>query len=60
MAGRYLFSNGVLNASYDHFRCAVDKYQSWGANAVAKRVEHEMQQLFGADHMLRRKIVTKG
>ena len=52
MAGRYLFSSGVLNGFYDLFNRAVDKYLSWGATAVAKRVENEMQQLFGADYVM--------
>ena len=52
MAGRYLFSNGELDGSYDLFKRAADKYQSWGAIAVAKRVEIEMQQLFGADYVI--------
>lgn len=52
MAGQYLFSNGVLDGSYDLLKRAADKYKSWGAIAVAKRVENEIQQLFGAHYVM--------
>jgi len=50
LAGRCLFRMGMIIESHSFFTFAAGKYRSWGAKAIAQRVEVEMLQKFGEEN----------
>jgi len=48
LAGRCLFKEGMFDRAQVFYAHAIEKYQSWGAKAIVRRLGIEMQQKFSA------------
>jgi len=49
LAGDCLFELGRQSEAYTLYKHSIKCFEEWGANAVAKRVETDMQSKFGGD-----------
>ena len=49
LTGDCLFELGRQSEAYTLYKHSIKCFEEWGANAVAKRVETDMQSKFGAD-----------
>lgn len=47
-----MFDKGMLSRARGLYAHAMDKYQSWGAKAIVRRLGVEMQQKFGSSEDL--------
>ena len=49
LAGIFYYEQGFRQKSYSYFAHSVNTYKKWGAHAVARRVETDIQRYFGTD-----------
>ena len=49
LTGDCLFERGLLSDAYALYKHSIKCFEEWGADAVAKRVDTDMQSKFGAD-----------
>eukprot|EP01083_Nonionella_stella_P113296 333919_1 len=51
LAGIFFLERGLHEKSYLLFKQSIVCYEKWGANAVARRVEESIQNIFDSDLM---------
>ncbi len=49
LAGIFYYERGLHQKSYSYLAHSVNTYEKWGAHAVARRVETDIQKYFGTD-----------
>jgi len=51
LAGLFFFERGIHPKSYSFFKDSITCYRKWGANAVATRIENDIQDKFDTNLM---------